>query len=491
MLFNLSKSSRVCKFLKRSIERCKRYIFTKIENVIKKFATKDLFVKIIAYMSTDTQNKKIVIDVLHAPDPKVDPKEYSLDSTILKFIGNEVFLGTFLCSMVLLPDWRCDTAYIKISEHGRLVLSWNPDFMRRQSEKRKINIIRHEVLHAILLHITKRKPANKAKAQLANIAMDLAINSIICAPGLVDTKASKEVLGQFLPEECCLPGVVDPELFEKAPNFANWLLNAPQLQTFEFYMKKMLDVVSENETTSLLEFMSMGNHNEWETPKEIQDVVKEYIRQAIAKGAMKATLQNNWGNVPVEIQKQILEYLSKQVDWRTLLRNFVGRARKNAYETSYKKLNKKIPYLLPGRKHETIGRIACFIDQSGSVSDTQIGFFIGELINCAKETDICCYNFDATVDDSSRLIINFRTKPTWARTREGGTDFNSIANWLEQPENINKFDAIVILTDGFGDPLKEIKQQVLWILTQDGNEKIVRSGDLFAKLTETIEDDEN
>lgn len=432
-------------------------------------------------MSADTQNKKIKTNVRHEPDPNISEKEYDLGPVFMKIISEEPFLGAILCSIILFPDWETDTAYVGVTSLGRPMLRWNPDFMRRQSFNKKINIIKHELLHIILLHTTKRKIADPKRRILANIAMDLAINSIICQPAFVNDKLPKEKIEFFLPKESCIPGNVSDELMENEPAYGKWLEEAPQLKSYDFYMKEMQSFIKEESVLRLSNLLGVDNHDGWVAPPELEDIVKEYVRKAITDGVMRSQTGNNWGSISSELQKEILESISSEIDWKQMLQNFVGRAKRNSYETTIKKLNKKIPYLLPGRKNQTTARIVCFIDQSSSVGDDDVSLFFAELMNCIAETTIDCYNFDTTVDEQSYQRIDSKAKLSWKRTKSGGTDFSCISNWLKLNEN-NKWDSVIILTDGYASKIDQLKQKTLWIISPNGTTETINDGDLVVKL---------
>ncbi len=60
-----------------------------------------------------------------------------------------------------------------------LILMYDPVFVGSLPKTELNYVITHEVYHIALHHVTCRQPAQKRMHQLANIAMDLAINSII------------------------------------------------------------------------------------------------------------------------------------------------------------------------------------------------------------------------------------------------------------------------------------------------------------------------
>ena len=103
-------------------------------------------------------------------------------------------------------------------------MAYNPLFLRELSEKHLKNVLKHEFYHILLGHITDQELTARAAQvvgkdnahRFVNIAMDLAINSMICGHG-ADVDA--------LPEGGCIP-TVSP--YEAMPwnKFTEWYLEA-------------------------------------------------------------------------------------------------------------------------------------------------------------------------------------------------------------------------------------------------------------------------
>jgi len=115
-------------------------------------------------------------------------------------------------------------------------------------------------------------------------------------------------------------------------------------------------------------------------PEERRDIMRERVRELIEKGAKQAQQRASWGSIPTEISAQIEAMLKHELDWKAILRMFIGRTRSLERQSTMKRLNKRLPYMMPGVKRSTIANILCAIDQSGSVSD-------GAAFSCR---DFCC-----------------------------------------------------------------------------------------------------
>lgn len=433
--------------------------------------------------TTSSTDKKLGgFEVLHKPDPSVNPDEYNMDPEIFILSSNEPFLGRFAMELQKKQDWAVDTAYVGISKETRgIVMGYNPDFMRKLDKKHRQGVFKHEYYHVLFSHLTSRSGADPKRHQLRNIAADLAINSIICA---TDNDA--------LPDFCLMPG--------KAPKFcqdkelSKLIENFPKMQTLEWYMGKLEEYAEENGKTDgqgnySIEIgngdgESLDSHDGWgDIPEDLKDIIREQINQMVGEGMKAVQKTNQWGSVPSEIQGLIEKMLKHEVDWRTVLRMFAGKARSNDRDSTVRKINKKAPYKFPGVRRQEVARLLFCVDQSGSMSDEDVSLGLGEAFACSKEAAIDIINFDTEIDaDSFREVT--KGKPfKWERTRCGGTDFNCVMRFVNSQKNRGRWTGVVIVTDGYADNMGQIiGAKVLWLVTPGGTLERVRPGDLVAKM---------
>ncbi|KKL08307.1 hypothetical protein LCGC14_2577160, partial [marine sediment metagenome] len=68
----------------------------------------------------------------------------------------------------------------------------------------------------------------------------------------------------------------------------------------------------------------------------------------------------------------------------------------------------------------------------------------------------------------------------------GGTSFNPVAKWIN--ENIPRNKAVIWLTDGYGDEIKEkTNYPIIWVVTKDGSDELMkdRKQDIIVWLKKT------
>jgi predicted metal-dependent peptidase len=427
--------------------------------------------------NSDTTNKVTSIDVRHEPDPNVSSDEYRFDQEFLQLHQEEPFFGTISMMLPKVADWKVDTAYVCADRQGNVKLGYNPDFMRGLISKHRKGVFKHELCHVLFMHIAERAVADRRRSRLWNVATDLAINSIIGDSNL--------------PEFCLLPGRA-PKTDD--PKLADLIRNFPKMESADWYMARLEEYAEQNgnkngEGEYTLEIgngegETLDSHGQWgEVPEEMRDIVRERIRELVEKGAKEAQRRGSWGSVPNEMIGAIEAMLRNELDWKAILRMFIGRARSIERQSTMKRINKRLPYLMPGAKRSTVANVLWAIDQSGSVSDSDVQRGLAEAFACSKEAQIDIVNFDTEIDMSSFKSIKNGQNFQWKRTRCGGTDFDCVQKFLNDPKNRGKYSAVIMFTDGYAPKMGAIVgTRVLWVITEHGDAGAPRPGDLVVKM---------
>lgn len=436
--------------------------------------------------------------------PDFTPKEF--DHTMTDFFMSNPFFGAMSIEITKIFDIKQPTAYIGVRLNGRqheIIMGINPKFFREMIIKQRHGVLKHELYHLTFQHIFSRAVGDTQYALMWNWATDMAINSII----------GKE----NLPTLCIIPGVrpmapakimdpatgkqmVDPKTGKPMTNpkklepvegpYAEFIANAPVGQSSDFYfeeLRKIQDQQGDKDNSIAIGsgIGTMDDHDQWKSlPADVQEQIKDKVRDMVMKGVGRADRDNSWGDIPMEIQEAIRKSISREIDWRSIVRNFIGRCRSNERTSTVRKINKKMPYISPGVKRPLISKFAIFIDQSGSVSDEDICLFFGELENLASLTEIDVWHFDTSIDHNSKTTWK-RGQPAPAahRTRCGGTDFQCVADFVNSKDMRGKYSGIMYLTDGFAPrPGQIIGAKTLWVITPTGTFEAANTGDLVAQM---------
>jgi len=412
------------------------------------------------------------------------PREF--DHDFLKVYMNDPFLGTVSLRVSKRHDFDMPTAYIGVIPNGKeqeVVMGYNPNFFRSLSPRQRQGVIKHEMYHLIFQHIFDRAPGDKHYQVLWNWATDLAINSII----------GKE----NLPDACLIPGhnPTNPATGKPIEGpYAEFIENVKEMESSDFYFEKLREIEQEERNKGNNNSVqvaidsgmdSIDDHGSWgDLPPEVREKLRDKVRGMLDEAARKAERTNDWGTVPLEIQEIIRKLLSREIDWRAILRQFIGRCRTMDRNSTIKRINKKVPYKFPGYVRKYQANFACFIDQSGSMSDEDISLLFSELEGFASMTELMVYHFDTEIDErSATKWKKGRPFPPAHRTRCGGTDFQAVADFCNKPENRGKWSGIVILTDGYAPTMGQILgSRVIWVITEHGTMDVVRRGDLAVQM---------
>ena len=427
--------------------------------------------------NNNTSGKIPSLTVRHEPDPNVPFEQYRFDREFIQLMQEEPFLGGMSMHIPKIADWKVDTAYVCCDKNGNIKMGYNPDFMRSLSVNHRMGVIMHEIFHVAFMHIAERSVADRKRARLWNVATDLAINSIIG--------------GDKLPDFCLMPGRAPKS---DDPKLAALIKSFPKHESADWYMARLEEYAEQNGKTNdegeyTLEVgnedgESLDGHGGWgDVPDELRDIMREQVRELIEKGAKAAQQRASWGSIPSEVVSQIEKLLKNELDWKAILRMFIGRTRSMERNSTMKRINKRLPYMMPGAKRSTIANILCAIDQSGSVSDDDVRRFLAETFAASKEGKIDIINFDTEMDEKSLQSVNNGQSFKWARTRCGGTDFDAVQRYLNDSNRRGKYSACIIMTDGYAPKMGAVVgTKVMWVITETGDISAARPGDLIVKM---------
>ena len=322
---------------------------------------------------------------------------------------------------------------------------YNPDFFKDMEENKIKGVLMHEFYHLIFKHVTSRKPENVPHL-VWNIAGDLAINSMIGADNL--------------PEGCCIPG---GQQFE----------DYPVGKTAEFYLEMMKNDERfgdgkggfkgmEGESGS--DYGNFDDHGGWgELTDDERQMVEERAKDIMEKAAKEANNSSRgWGSVSQGVKKEIMERLKTRVDWKKVLRAFVGAAQRADKSNTMRRINRRFPYIHAGRKVNRVANIAISIDQSGSVSDAELNAFFNELNKLSELATFTVIPFDTRVAEDKVYTWKKGEKRKWERVMYGGTCFNAPTDYV----NKGNFDGHIVLTDLQAPKPKSSRCRRMWMASK-------------------------
>jgi predicted metal-dependent peptidase len=403
-------------------------------------------------MTTTTATKedaKKFANLIGPTDPKLDREVREILITarvglLLKasFFGN---LATRL-KLVNADEW-CATA----ATDGRNFY-YNTRFIKMLRPKEVEFLFGHEVLHCVYDHFGRRGDRNP---QLWNIADDFCVNA--------DLK--KHHVGEFITSVPCLydhkyDGMSAEEvydiLYEKADKIdINDLLN------------KMIDDHMDGDDE---QDGSGGDGNEEgkgrpKLSKEERQQIKDEIKEAM----LAAASASDAGNIPAGVKRLIQDLTEPKMNWRELLRMQLESTIKSDF--TWMRASRKgwhMDAVMPGMKVDPMIDIAIAIDASGSIDESMLKDFLGEVQGIMDSFpayrihvvtfDTDCYNPAQYDSDNLDDICDYEV------AGGGGTDFDCIFKYLKDNEIEPK--RLVVFTDGypFGSWGDENYADTVWIL---------------------------
>ena len=371
-----------------------------------------------------------------------NPK-FDLNLHVARLLQAEPFFASLSRRVNKTATEAVPTAGVRVNpDTARFEMVYNPDYFAGLTDEQRGDVLKHEFYHLVFEHVTTRKPENVG-ARIWNFATDLAINSHL----------------SNLPEGCLMPGVGPFEEF-------------PRGLSAEAYLKRLEKMQQENQKDDsgqsqsgegLPEDGQFDSHDDWDGDQQANDIAKERIKEYIKKAAEEASsTSNGWGTVPQEVRRNIMAKIQTVVDWKKVLRYFVKTSTRANRTATVKRVNKRYRYIHPGKKVARSANIAISIDQSGSVSDSMLEAFFGELSKLAKLATFTVIPFDTRVEES--LVYNWKKgeRHKTERVMCGGTCFDAPTEYV----NKKGFDGHIILTDLMAPKPKASKCQRMWMTTR-------------------------
>ena len=130
-------------------------------------------------------------------------------------------------------------------------------------------------------------------------------------------------------------------------------------------------------------------------------------------------------------------------------------------KSTVRRINKRFPYIHPGKKVKRHAKFAVSIDQSGSVDDEMLGKFFAALDKLAKLASFTVVPFDTEVCEDHVFEWKKGKRYKAERVRYGGTCFDAPTKWV----NERNFDGHIVLTDLCAPKPITSKCKRLWVTT--------------------------
>ena len=379
---------------------------------------------------------------------------------MVDFLLDEPFFASIIMNLKKIKTYDIPTAGVTVRDNS-FVLYWNPDFVSKLPKLKFFGLMKHECYHLIYQHVVARK---QDPHTLWNIATDLAINSLIDE--------------SYLPDGGLVPGAplkplsfnnIPAELIERQNKMSKFLAELPRNKASEWYMEKLKadkdaaeafeDAYGEGDIGFDVHLEGDGSLSDSDL-----DVMTSKLKDIIKKCAAKANGRaSGWGSCSSQTRADISGMFNNTIDWKKTLKYFCGTKQKSKKSRTFRKINRKYPYIHPGTKVKRTSSLAIYVDQSGSVSEEGIAMFFSALEGLAKTVAFKVFHFDTSVDiDSEYSWRKGQKYRNPMRTLTGGTCFNCVENHFRKRNS--EFDGYIVMTDGCASKPKTCISKRCWVL---------------------------
>ena len=426
---------------------------------------------------------------------------FELGPHMIRLMWEEPFFARVFRTIKRVKTDAIPTAGV-LAKDGEVTMWWNPEFLAGLTPLEIKGLLKHECYHLVFEHTTKRR---KDPHVIWNYATDLAINSLIDEKelpegGLIPGKKFKKLTAEQISQ-------MGEQAAERYNKVSEKIASFPKNMQSEWYFNELM---KDDEIKSAIESgQSMGgkslsqaladgdvkidengnlvdkdgnpvtivpgqgvegmdSHEGWDQlTDEERELLNGQIQQALENAINECDSKNSWGSVSASMRKELRSLVSREIPWQSVLKQFCGTTRRADRSSSIRRINRKYAGIHPGTQRDYKANIAVYVDQSGSVSDSDLELLAGELTSLAKRVTFTLFNFDTSVDEKSERELKKGRKVILNRTRCGGTCFTCVQEHANK--NRHRFDGYLVLTDGYAaDPgISRLKRG--WVIVPTGD----------------------
>lgn len=424
----------------------------------------------------------------------------------MRILVNNGFYGLLLMHMIFAIDESCETA----ATDGKRIV-FGPAFLDDLDDSELDFIMMHEIMHVVLQHCFR---GNGFDTEQFNIACDIVVNSNILLSNNMDVKTI--TLKKYGESMHMTPN--GKEGYEYTAEQVYAMLPPPPPNLKPVSMPSGSGICEnglEEETAGIGENGSEGeeaagigengleeegvgstlgrakqkqvkksdsppiwdDHTRWgmeEDDDTLRDVWVKRFEDACEAISIRDP-SNQRGLLPLCAERLLKELRKPQIDWRTILNDFIQEEITDYSFTPPDRRFDESPFFLPdfNDKEDIVENILFMIDTSGSMSDDMITAAYSEVKGAIDQFDGKLKGwlgfFDAAIVEPKPFEseAEFKViKPAGG----GGTDFQIIFEYVYKHMADKEIASIIILTDGYAPFPKEklaMGIPVLWLLNNE------------------------
>lgn len=347
-------------------------------------------------------------------------------------------------------------------------LRYDPEVVLKADNGKLRYTLVHECLHLIYRHMFRFKFSNSVvdlsgKKADGPVEIQKAITPIKTADLACDLIANRDLVAMF--PDFDRFGVVQSDV----PNFSMSLNNATSEMVEQYIVDTYREVVMPKDGGGAGSGNGQGPNTEGQDPqggkqklngKDVNnhvpgqseaesDMIKR-IKQRMVEGMVSDSANavgvKGKGSLPSELEQE-LELIKRppRKDWRALLAAYVKGSIPKSDRRTWARINRRVPYLIKGRKQKYVPLIGVCVDTSGSVSDEELCAFLEEIDHIRKlyGTDVEIVQCDAEI--SQVITVRAKDKMPVSIKGRGGTEFYPALDYFKTAKR--KPDVVVFFTD--------------------------------------------
>jgi predicted metal-dependent peptidase len=364
------------------------------------------------------------------------------DDALTVLLLSQPFFGTLLMKMKHVASTDLPTAAVSSD-----TLFYNPEWFNSMEEEEVVFVLAHEVMHQAWQHLPRLKhyldsgvgPDGKnLDVQLFGAAMDFPLNASLVTAGI----------GK-MPKIGCLDAHRFPE--DMTPEEVYCILKKDQEQNGGRGNSGRGDGKPE----------AMDGHDASDVDKPGALTPADVLQAAENHRAIR-------GSYPVGMERLLGELKKPEISpWRKL-RNFIVKSLPGFDATSWRRLQRRLIVRrigVPGRVAVGAGKVGVIVDTSGSIGQDVLNVFGGHMASIIEDAMpelLRVYWVDARVHRIDDVKNGTQLRALLAKPVPGGggTDMRKGI----QAAEIDKCDAIVVLTDGYT-PFCGSTKPLMWAIT--------------------------
>jgi len=119
---------------------------------------------------------------------------------------------------------------------------------------------------------------------------------------------------------------------------------------------------------------------------KLTEEVERRVERKVTAAVEAAKRMRGVGTRPGFYERLLKELLKPKVDWRRVLRERLRHFFGSDYIPTWARVNKKAPWVFPGKVYLEYGDVLCLVDTSGSIGERELHQFIAEVFAIARAT---------------------------------------------------------------------------------------------------------